>query len=345
MPHQIIGPGSLLKRPDAVSSDYLIAHSFGPIQVGDNTQGALNRVWRVRSVGADVFLERQANVSSYDPPTLLFSMAAPYPEEVDLAFDQNGQFVVTCQRPTGVDGVPQVWLYWFNSLVGEFQFSNFGNGRNPRILLDDGNVSATWSDVLLFYMNDAAGSLAYRQQRDRYQTEYLIAAVPAANSYVEDAYRSIDNRIHVLFSVHDIASGTYQLDHIESLLYPYEAGGESLAAGHSFRVGSELRTVQIQDEAEIEEFKAGLAILPGTLVSFVVEYSRDPEEFKAGWEARAGSELATIVTEFPGDQREQEMLKAAMLINNGALVTVVFEYSRGSEDFKAGLVILGASFA
>jgi len=345
MPHQIIGPGSLTKRPDAISSDYLIAHSFGPVQLGDNTQGALNRVWRVRSVAGSMFLDRQFSSTTYGAEVLLFSMGEPYPDEIDLAFDQNGQVIVVCQRATGVEGAPQIWLYWFNPIVGAFQFVSFGAGRTPRLLLDEGNVNASWSDVLLFYMSDTVGSLCYRQQRDRYLVEYPLAAMPALNSFVEDAYRSTDNRIHVLCSVRDVLAGTYILDHIESLLYPYDAGYDSATAGWQLLEGADLRTVQIQYAAETETFKAGLITLPSTLVSVVLEYFREHEDVKAAWELRAGSALLTIVILYPGDTREQESFKGGHQLIGGALPTVVFEYSRDAEAGTAGLLILGASFA
>ena len=56
-------------------------------------------------------------------------------------------------------------------------FTSILGAVNPRVTLDDKRRGQTSSsDVILAYLR--AGSLYYRQQRDRYLTEYLLTANP-----------------------------------------------------------------------------------------------------------------------------------------------------------------------
>lgn len=173
MSHEILGAGSIDRRPDTFSWSYLTAFTFGPIAVGDFSEGVLNRVWRFRCDGNAVYAARQATNNTYDPEFLVLNWLGIAAVEIDAAFDQQGRIFVCAERPTGVNGAPEVWVYFFDPTVPGFVFVSKGPGRTPRALLDDA-VDTNNGDVLLFYMNDNSNAMCYRQQRDRYGIEYVV---------------------------------------------------------------------------------------------------------------------------------------------------------------------------
>lgn len=221
MPHEIVGPGSLDRRPDAISSDYSFAYTFGPVQLSDFSLGLLNRAWRVRADAGSVLLSRANDANdAWEPEVELFAYDPASPViEIDAAFDQQGRVFVCTERASGVDGASELWFYYFNGLVGDYTFENFGPGRTPRAILDSPTDPAI-ADVLVFYMDDANDRISYRQQRDRYQTVYATPVTGSADKYLEDAVRSESYRIYVYYSLRDQVAGRYVIEHIESLLYP-----------------------------------------------------------------------------------------------------------------------------
>jgi hypothetical protein len=222
MPHELTGPGSLDRRPDAISSDYSFAYTFGPVQLSDFSQGLLNRAWRIRADNnlGSVLLSRANDANTdWEPETVLFNYAGAPVVEVDAAFDQQGRVFVCCERSSGVAGASELWFYYFNGLVGDYTLENFGPGRTPRAILDS-PLDPAIADVLVFYADDANDRISYRQQRDRYQVVYPTPVLGSANKFVEDAVRSESYRIYVYYSVRNIDLGQYTLEHIESLMYP-----------------------------------------------------------------------------------------------------------------------------
>lgn len=178
MPHSIIGPGSIDRRPDAFSSDYTFAHSFGPVALGDFTQGLYVRTWRARvdnATGTVYLCRNNATNDAWEAEVVLFNFAGAPILEMDAAFDQQGRVFICAERATGAAGASEIWAYYFNGLVGNYAFEMKGAGRTPKALLDD-TFDTTNADVLLFYMNDPVG-MCYRYQRDRYNTEYVVTLV------------------------------------------------------------------------------------------------------------------------------------------------------------------------
>src|SRR5690606_19248084 len=43
--HEVVG-ASIIRRPDAISLDYLTAHTLGPIAVADPSKGLVARIWK-----------------------------------------------------------------------------------------------------------------------------------------------------------------------------------------------------------------------------------------------------------------------------------------------------------
>ena len=144
---------SLQKRPDAISFDYLTSFSIGPVSLGDASQGSNNRVWRARAVndtvlGTGQLLVSRANDANteWEAEVVLFGYVG-FVSEMDLAFEQAGRAVVALEIANSI------WLYWFDPILGDFILQNFGEGRNPRCLLDNPNDPSD-SDVMVFYFSD-----------------------------------------------------------------------------------------------------------------------------------------------------------------------------------------------
>jgi hypothetical protein len=150
---------------DTDPPDDLWDTEIGGVALNDPSQGLRVKVWTLRAVGAS----GNVYVSAFDVfETLLFS--APGIQEVSLAFDQNMRpFVAFVQ-----DG--QAKYRWYDSLLGTNVITTLDPlDRNPRCCMDDKRDQQTASgsnDIILAYTRSNA--LYFRQQRDRYETEYLL---------------------------------------------------------------------------------------------------------------------------------------------------------------------------
>jgi hypothetical protein len=92
--------------------------------------------------------------------------------ELSLAFDQNMRpFVAFTQ-------LGQAKFRWYDTVLGANRITDLNvNDYSPRCTMDDKREMQTSlgsNDIILAYMR--AGSLYYRQQRDRYENEYLLMA-------------------------------------------------------------------------------------------------------------------------------------------------------------------------
>lgn len=223
--------GSLTKRPDAISVDYLTGFAVGPRQIGDPSQGLLNRVWRVRATLSEVWVSRANDENTaWEAEVLLFSYAGLPIVEVDLAFDQNGAVTVCAERYTGVGTTPEVWLYWLDSRLSAYVFVSVCAGRTPRILLDDPQF-VTESDLLLFYVSDPDDAVEFRFERDYYTQVFDTPLVGAAGLFLEEVALAQDRRLHVVYGRHDPEAGQYTVQPLESAPYPAHADDGMLPSG------------------------------------------------------------------------------------------------------------------
>ncbi len=222
---------SIEHRPDAISLDHLTAHTVGPEVVG-SADTAYTRAWQVRATATQVFIARASTLGGgYDVEVLLFAYSGSPIIEVDIAFEQAGRPVVVCDRATGAGGAKEVWLYWYDPFASDFVFTSFGEGRTPRVLLDD-PFDTSNADVLVFYVKDSGNGMKMRQQRDRYATEYAtpvlggatvdgVVLPPVEDIYCEDAVKAQDGRVVVPLSLH--VAGRYSFARLVSTLYPHHA--------------------------------------------------------------------------------------------------------------------------
>lgn len=209
---------------------------MGPYALAANSQGAYVRPWRAWVEQADgsgaVYLGRaNEDNTAWEEPDLLFLFTGPEIQEIDLAFDQNGNVTLCADRE--FDGNMQVWLYWYDSREAAHVFSSVVTGRTGRLVLDDpGDFNE--SDLILFYINDATQRIQYRLQRDFYETPgdvptdrwfnldtgLQVDQPITVNMFLEDVARTVDNRLHVIASHRNPVTGTYELLVIETVSYP-----------------------------------------------------------------------------------------------------------------------------
>jgi hypothetical protein len=152
--------------PDAHARvNTLYDYERGGWALNDASEGLLGYDWKVWVEGDDILLAR----APYDSPTTLFTAAGT--TWVSLAFDQNMRPNVAYMQA----GACKLW--WYDTTIPGATTTTFADCASPMLCLDDKRQGAdSYNDVLFFYVR--AGSIRYRQQRDRYGTERNLTAVP-----------------------------------------------------------------------------------------------------------------------------------------------------------------------
>lgn len=209
---------SLTKRPDALTFDYLVAFSQGPVDIADLTEGIIARPWYVRADNTlkKVFVARGNDANdAWESEIELFMWTGDDINEVDFAFEQAGRPVVCAERT--ISTVVTVWLYWFDPDFGSFQFEQFDTGRTPRLVLDN-PPDITRSDVQFFYLQTGNG-LVVRTQREAYAVANATPHVEELNWYLEDVFYTDNWRIAVIL-VKYASGGTYNEKRMETTLMP-----------------------------------------------------------------------------------------------------------------------------
>lgn len=142
-------------------ADALIDYERGGTALNVPDDGLNVQTWTLRYESPAVIVS-----GTIAPDTTLFSR--PGITELALAFDQNMRpFVAFVEN-----GVPRFW--WYDTVVGAGVFTDLPvDALHPRCCLDDHReAQSAVSDIILAYTRGA--DLYYRQQRDRYATEYLL---------------------------------------------------------------------------------------------------------------------------------------------------------------------------
>lgn len=137
-------------------------YDYGPVAVGDASEGLRVRVWRGFVDGNNIKVEAPGV-----PAATIFTYSAV--TELAFTFDQNG-------RPFfAFVSAGAAFIRWYDSTIEDFTITALPAGAaNPRCQLDDKRFSQTnSSDILLIYVR--AGNLCMRRQRDRYTIEYVLA--------------------------------------------------------------------------------------------------------------------------------------------------------------------------
>lgn len=288
-------------RPDAISVDHQTAFTLGPIAIADPSQGLLVRVWRVRYDGEVVWITpARMDNGSWLTEIALFSVQdglGPL-TEIDFAFEQTGNPVVCAERPTGPDGSPEIWIYFYDPTIPGQVFRNFGTGRTPRALLDR-PLEIADSDVCVFYIDDERSQLVYRQQRERYEVVYETPVRTDENTFVEDVAKRDDRRVVVLYSQRDPDTGRYELRQLTSLLPPITIDVEVLRTSQALTRVS-LEQVVIDAPATDTELVYVSHSLYGIVVESLIIFYDSPFSIESLHSSQAllGVSLRSVVLEY-----------------------------------------------
>lgn len=159
-------PADYLAPDSTDPPNKLTDYELGGVALNDASLGLQYQTWTCRAdlATGEVFL-RAPDVAE----ALLFT--APGITELSLAFDQNMRpFVAYVQEG-------QARFRWYDTVLGANRITDLDPlDRTPKCCMDDKRpwqVAQGSNDIILAYLR--GGSLYYRQQRDRYETERLLA--------------------------------------------------------------------------------------------------------------------------------------------------------------------------
>lgn len=153
--------------PDDREPSLIEDFELGGIELSDSSQGLRVQVWRAFLSGGVNFIQNVMIESPTHPASVLFT--AQGVTQVALAFDQNMHpFIAFVQN-----GQARFW--WFDPTIPGQTFTNLPVGSiTPAASLDDKRQETiASSDTILSYIR--AGTLYWREQRDRFLIEYTVA--------------------------------------------------------------------------------------------------------------------------------------------------------------------------
>lgn len=134
----------------------------GGIAIGDPSQGRLYQNWEAFYDSGNIQVRTE-----FGP--VVFTLPALNVETVSLAFDNNMGIVLAWETTGGAN------LYYFDTISTTYITRFFPGINSCRVCVDNSkDFYTTQSDVIFGYT--LGGNLYYRQQRDRYDVEYLIGA-------------------------------------------------------------------------------------------------------------------------------------------------------------------------
>jgi hypothetical protein len=141
-----------------ITTDY----EDGGIGINDASQGLLYQQWKAQLVGEEILLSapNTPEFTAYTGTNIT---------EISFTFDQNMRFTLAFIQ------AGQAKLFWYDTTVSSMVVTVLASDVvNPRLTLDDKRINqSASSDIILAYKRGTG--LYYRQQRDRYTIEYLLA--------------------------------------------------------------------------------------------------------------------------------------------------------------------------
>lgn len=134
----------------------------GGVAIGDASKGRLHQQWQARYQGGAIEVLPVGG-------SVAFSLAVPGVQTLSLAFDSNMGVVLCWMTSSGGN------LYYFDTLSAAYTTRTFSDVTSCCVVVDDSrDFYTSSSDVIFGYTR--AGSLYWRQQRDRYDVERLVGA-------------------------------------------------------------------------------------------------------------------------------------------------------------------------
>lgn len=148
-------------------------YEMGPIAIQDPSKGINYQLWRTRFEHGKVYM-RAPNT-----PEFVY-LDLPDITEMSFSFDRNGNPVVVYVQAGSTK------QYWYDNSVNEYVTTEWGPYIvTPRLTHDDKReLQSSASDVIFGYVKVLSrnpdgsildGQLCYRQQRDRYTIERVLA--------------------------------------------------------------------------------------------------------------------------------------------------------------------------
>lgn len=141
----------------------LVDFEMGGVGLQDPSRGLQVKIWRCR------YLSNLSFVLDADDVADITVLSLPDVTEFSFTFDQNMNVCIAYVDATGAH------LWWYDTtLPGRVTLALTG-AATPKIALDDKRTGElATSDIILAYIK--SGNLYYRQQRDRFTVERLLAA-------------------------------------------------------------------------------------------------------------------------------------------------------------------------
>lgn len=167
----------------------------GGIALNDGTQGLDVQVWYLAyndNEASAGYGEFTLNAETTGDTSVVLTV--PEVTRVGLAFNQNmDPFIAYENRDC------EAKFYWYDSFIGGYTTSTLPAGsKSVACCLDDHRVTQTGSsDIILAYIR--AGTLYYRQERDRFGVEYSLGSVGAGLLYKV----GMTKNLRLKFDVHE----------------------------------------------------------------------------------------------------------------------------------------------
>ena len=174
-------PSHLVHKNDLVtflnprSKEYQVVESFenGGVALYDTSEGLLKYEWVAWTDGSAIYCKR------VDQTTHSTLFKAENITEIDFTFDQN-------MRPCFTFVTNNICkIYWYNTLIANFEVTDLYGIKNPRVSLDDKRTfNVANSDIILAYIN-SENNLCCRYQRERFTIEHQLSQLDGATSLVK----------------------------------------------------------------------------------------------------------------------------------------------------------------
>lgn len=153
------------KHPYPLTDEITKAYEWGGIDITDTSQGFAASLWVLQYISGELHLGK---INTPLVPVLTVGAGVA---KVALAFD-------TSMRPAYAwqIGEDSCVLRYYDTVLADFTEITFTGIYSPCLTLDDSRTqSSSVSDIIFAYLK--GNQLCYRQQRDRFLIEYVLAEV------------------------------------------------------------------------------------------------------------------------------------------------------------------------
>ena len=153
------------KHPYPLTDEVTKAYEWGGIDITDTSQGFAAALWVLQYISGELHLGK---VNTPLVPVLTVGAGVV---KVALAFDANMRPAYAWQI-----GEDTCVLRYYDTALADFTEITFTGIYSPCLTLDDSRTqSSSISDIIFAYLK--GNQLCYRQQRDRFLIEYVLAEV------------------------------------------------------------------------------------------------------------------------------------------------------------------------